>query len=179
MIVAIKRFSLLVLPAFLLSACGEHDVSEVQDWMETVKRDSHIVIVKPSAPKVYMPVPYNGKNDIDPFNPSKLLVVLARLKAESSSGIHPDMDRRREALEAFPLDTLKMVGIIEKNNLRQALIQVDKTVYQAKVGNYIGANFGLITKIADNEIEIKEIVQDASGEWTERNTKLELQESKK
>ncbi|MDO9191372.1 MAG: pilus assembly protein PilP, partial [Undibacterium sp.] len=104
---------------------------------------------------------------------------LARMKAESNNGLRPDMERRREVLEAFPLDTLKMVGVIEKANVRQALVQVDKTIYQAKLGNYVGQNFGVITKITDAEIEIKEIVQDAAGEWTERKATLELLEAKK
>ena len=89
------------------------------------------------------------------------------------------MERRREPLEAFPLDALKMVGTLRKTGLGYALIQVDKTVYQAKVGNYIGQNFGMITRVSDTAVELKEIVQDASGEWTERKAQLELQESKK
>jgi len=72
-----------------------------------------------------------------------------------------------------------MVGLIEDKKLRNALIQVDKTVYQARVGNYLGQNFGMITKITETEVEIKEIVQDAAGEWVERTATLELQEAKK
>jgi type IV pilus assembly protein PilP len=56
---------------------------------------------------------------------------------------------------------------------------VDKSIFQAKVGNYIGQNFGMIIKITDTEVQLKEIVRDASGEWVERQSKLELQESKK
>ena len=77
------------------------------------------------------------------------------------------------------LDTLKMVGLIEKNGLKLALIQSDKKVYQAKLGGYIGQNFGLIVKISESEIQIKETVQDAAGDWVEREAKLELQGSQK
>ena len=104
---------------------------------------------------------------------------MARLKAESSNGLKPNLERRREALEEFPLDTLKMVGLIEDRRSKNALIQVDKTVYQARVGNYLGQNFGMITKITETEVEMKEVVQDAAGEWVERTAKLELQEIKK
>jgi type IV pilus assembly protein PilP len=72
-----------------------------------------------------------------------------------------------------------MVGTLEKAGLSYALVQVDRSVYQAKVGNYIGQNFGMVTNITETEIEIKEIVQDASGEWVERQAKLELQEKEK
>lgn len=178
--IKIRQNALVALfPIIALTACGDNGVSDVQQWMDSVKKDTRVVISKISEPKVYVPVAYSSKNQVDPFNPAKLLVVLARMRAESDNGLKPDMERRREVLEAFPLDTLKMVGVIEKTNMRQALIQVDKTVYQAKVGNYVGQNFGLITKITDSEIEIKEIVQDAAGEWTERKSTLELQEAKK
>ena len=173
------KIPVILLPALVLSACGDNSSQELTEWMNSVRKETRTVIPKLNPPKAYEPVPYVGKADIDPFNPAKLLVVLARMKAESSNGLRPDMDRRKEALESFPLDTLKMVRTIEKNGIRIALVQADKTVFQAKAGGYIGQNFGLMTKITEAEIEIKEIVQDASGEWVERNVKLELQESKK
>lgn len=164
---------------FMLSGCGDNGIAELQQWMDTVKKESRVVIAKVSEPKVYVPVPYAGKSQIDPYNPAKLLIVLARMKAESNNGLRPDMERRKEVLEGYPLDSLKMVGVIEKSNNRNALIQADKTVYQAKIGNYAGTNFGKITKITDSEIEITEIVQDATGDWTERKATLELLEAKK
>ncbi|MFZ6815210.1 pilus assembly protein PilP [Undibacterium sp. Rencai35W] len=164
-----------------LAGCSDNGVSDVQEWMGQVKKDTRVVISKVTEPKIYVPFAYAGKNDVDPFNSAKLLVVLARLKAESNNGLKPDMERRREALESYPLDTLHMVGTIERPNLKYALIHVsgENKVIQAKIGNYLGQNFGMITKITDNEIEIKEIVQDAAGEWTERQAKLDLQEAKK
>lgn len=179
MTTAMRKISAFLLPALLLTACGDGGVSELTAWMDSVKKETRVVTTKLSEPKVYVPAPYTGKSEVDPFNPAKLLVVLARIRAESNNGLRPDMERRREALEAFPLDTMKMVGTIEKDKIKQVLLQVDKTVYQAKLGNYIGQNFGVITKVSDSEIEIKEIVQDAAGDWTERKAKLELQESKK
>ena len=170
---------LLLAPMCGLAGCGDNGISEVKQWMDEVKKTTHVAIPKVSEPKVYVPVAYAGKDSLDPFNPSKLLAVFARMKAESNNGLKPNMERRREALEAFPLDSLKFVGVIEKPNIRNALIQMDKTVFQAKIGNYIGQNFGMITKITDTEVEIKEVVQDAAGDWTERQAKLELQEEKK
>lgn len=170
---------IFLLPLTLLAGCGDNGLTELQQWMDMAKKESRVVIAKVSEPKVYVAVAYAGKNQIDPYNPAKLLVVLARMKAESDNGLRPDMERRREVLESFPFDTLKMVGVIEKANIRQAIIQVDKTVYPAKLGNYVGQNFGVITKITDSEVEVKEIVQDAAGEWTERKATLELLEAKK
>ncbi|MFZ6750654.1 pilus assembly protein PilP [Undibacterium sp. Ren11W] len=168
-----------VVTLLTLAGCGDNGVAELQQWMESVKKETHVVVSKVSEPKVYVPVIYAGKSDLDPFNPAKLLVALARMKAESNNGLRPDMERRKEVLEGYSLDELKMVGVIERSTARHALIQVDKSVFQAKVGNYIGPNFGLITKITDSNLELKEIVQDAAGEWIERKATLELQETKK
>ena len=171
------KILMLLIPALLISACGDNGSGELTEWMATVKKETKQSIPKLTPPKVFVPVAYTGKDELDPFNAAKLLAVLARMKVSSNNG--PDMERRKEALEAFPLDSLKMVGTIEKSGLKQALIQADKTVFQAKVGGYIGQNFGLITGIADDGVEIKETVQDGAGEWVERKVKLELQESQK
>lgn len=164
---------------FVLTGCGDGGVQEVRQWMDEVKRGTKVAIPKLSEPKKFTPFTYSGKDSIDPFNPSKLAVALAKLQAHSTTGIKPDLDRRREALESYPLDSLIMVGTLQKAGLSYALLQADKTVYKVKVGNYIGQNFGMITKIGDTEVELNEIVQDAVGDWVERKAKLELQETKK
>jgi type IV pilus assembly protein PilP len=165
--------------AFVLAGCGDGGVQEVKEWMDEVRRQTPVAVQRLSEPKKFVPYAYSGKDELDPYNPTKLSVALAKLQANSGSGIKPDFDRRKEPLESYPLDSIKMVGTLEKPGLSYALLQVDKTVFQAKVGNYNGQKFGMITKISDTEVELKEIVRDPSGEWTERKAKLELQENKK
>jgi type IV pilus assembly protein PilP len=53
----------------------------------------------------------------------------------------------------------------------------DKDVYQVRIGNYLGQNFGVIIGISDSEIRLKELVQDGSGDWTERSSTLQLAEA--
>ena len=172
-----KSFPLVVL--FLLSGCGDGGIQEVRDWMSEVRAQTPVSVQKLSKSKKFEPFTYTGKEELDPYNSTKLTVALAKLQANSNSGIKPDLERRKEPLESYPLDSIKMVGTLEKPGLSYALLQVDKVVFQAKIGNYVGQNFGMITRISDTEVEIKEIVRDASGEWTERKAKLELQENKK
>ncbi len=172
-----KLFSLA--SVILLSACGSSEMDELKSWMDAERKSAVVVVPKISAPKVYTPVPYMGKAEIAPFDTAKLTVVIARLRAASSNGLEPDQNRPKEALEAYPLDTLSLVGMIEKDKIKYGLIKADKTIYQIKLGNYLGQNFGMVVKITDSEVEIKEIVQDAAGEWVERMNKLELQESTK
>lgn len=163
-----------------LTGCGGDGVEEVRAWMNETKSQTRIVITKIPEPKKFIPYTYEAKNSIDPYNPMKLEVALAKALAKpGNNSFKPDLDRRREPLEGFPLDTVKMVGTLNKRGLSFALLQVDKVVYQAKVGNYVGQNFGMVTSINETEIELKEIVQDAAGDWVERKAKLELQETSK
>jgi type IV pilus assembly protein PilP len=162
-----------------LAGCGDGGVQEIRQWMDDARKETKVAVLKLSPPKQFIPFSYAGKNSIDPFNPIKLSVALARLKTNSSGALKPDLERRRDPLESYPLDNLKMVGTLEKPGLSYALLQVDKGVFQVKVGNYIGQNFGMVTSITETEVSVKEIVQDASGDWVERKAKLELQETKK
>ncbi len=147
--------------------------------MEDVQRQTPVTVQKLPEPKKFTPFVYSAKNEVDPYSPAKLSIALAKMQANSGNGIKPDLERRKEPLENYPLDSIKMVGTLEKPGLSYALLQVDKAVFQVKAGNHIGQNFGMITKITDTEVELKEIVRDAAGDWTERKAKLELQESKK
>src|SRR5438445_13716210 len=92
-----------VLSAVLLSGlggCGDSGVPEVRQWMEEAKRNTKVTIPKLHEPKKFTPFLYTAKNEVDPYNPIKLSVALAKLQAKSNGGLKRDMDRRREALEA-------------------------------------------------------------------------------
>lgn len=167
--------SLMLALAVILSGCSSED--EVREWMAQAKRQTNAVVPKISEPKIFTPVAYARKDSLDPFNPIKLSAAIAKSRAHSGTGVKPDMERRREPLEQYPLDTVKMVGVLQKPGLTYAILQVDKAIFQAKVGNYIGQNFGMITEVTETGVDLKEIVQDASGEWVERKARLDLQES--
>lgn len=164
--------------ALALGACGGSD-DELRQWMSDVRKDMRPVTPTISEPKTFEPFIYRDQTSIDPFDPSKVTNALKALAAKSTSGLAPDLSRRREPLEGFPVDTITMVGTLQRPNLKYALLRADNVVYQIKVGNYIGQNFGLVTRIDENEVTLKEVVQDASGEWVERTTTLQLQENKR
>lgn len=91
--------------------------------------------------------------------------------------MQPDLTRPKEPLEAFSLETLKMVGVLSKQSVIHAVIKTpDNAIYHVKKGNYVGQNFGLITQISDTEVGLREIVQDSAGDWSERTSTLILQE---
>ena len=161
-----------------LSACGDGGMEDVKQWMAETKAQAKVTVPKLSEPKKFTPFTYAEQDAVDPFNQSKLTVALAKLASNNHSALAPDPNRRHEPLESFPLDSITMVGAINKGG-QHAILQVDKTVYDVKAGNYLGQNDGKIEAITDTEVKISERVQDASGEWVERKTSLELQETKK
>jgi type IV pilus assembly protein PilP len=168
----------LLLLSALLAGCSDSDVREVKDWMETTKKNTKVNVAPLSEPKTFIPFAYTALEESDPYDPNKLLGELARAAAKSDNKFRPDLERRKELLETYPLDTIKMVGIMQKGGINYALLQIDRAVHQVKAGQRLGQNFGVVTSVTEQAININERVQDASGEWVERMSKLELQESK-
>ncbi len=159
----------------LLAGCGDSDERELRDWMDQVKRDTHPTVKPLPEPKDFIPYAYGAKEMADPFSQNKLLGELARVAATSANPNQPDMQRPRELLETFPLDTMRMVGTMAKGGTSYALLQIDRALYQVKAGQRIGQNFGVVTRVTEDAVTIREVAQDAAGEWVERMAKLELQ----
>lgn len=135
-----------------------------------------------TEPKKFIPEPYAQEGAVEPFSQAKLTQALRRDSAQVASNaalIAPEMTRRKEPLEAFPLDSMAMVGSINKQGAPVALLKIDNLIYQVKVGNYIGQNYGKILQITETSIQLREIAQDATGDWIERSASLDLQEGKK
>jgi type IV pilus assembly protein PilP len=169
----------IVLASALLAGCSG-DNSDLEQWMTQTRAESRISIAKIPEPKRFVPFRYEASLDIDPFSNAKLQVALAKFTERNKGGLKPDLERRREPLESYPLDTIRMVGHLQRPSSGSvALVEVDKVVFQARAGQYIGQNFGRITRVTETEIGLKELVQDAAGDWVEREATLQLQESKK
>lgn len=164
-----------------LLGCGGSDSEDLQRWMAAQRAQVKPTVPPISEPKKFTPQAYTEASAFEPFNSQKLTQALRRDSAQpSTSGlIAPELTRRKESLEAFPLDSMAMVGSLDRKGQRVALISVDKLLYQVRVGNHLGLNYGLITKITETEVDLREIVQDAAGEWIERAATLQLQERSK
>jgi type IV pilus assembly protein PilP len=173
------RLVFATLVASALAGCGGGEEAELRTWMDDTRRTMRPTTQPVPEPKQFSPFVYEGKALIDPFDPQKMVLAVARQAQSraSTSSIKPDLDRRREVLEGYPLDQLKMVGTLRQQGNNAALIDAAGQTFMVKVGNYVGQNFGLVQKISETEVELKEIVQDAAGEWVERPSKLELQEA--
>ena len=169
------RSAWIVAMAALLAACSA-DHEELRAWMEQQRREVKPSVTPLQAPKKFDPQPYNSALAVDPFSSQKLSVALKQEARQPSSLLSAEINRRKEPLEAYPLDSMSMVGSVNKLGQPFALMRVDNLLYQVKVGDHLGQNYGRITRIAETEIALREIVQDAAGEWIERPATLQLQE---
>ena len=158
-----------------LAGCSaEHD--ELQQWMEQQRREAKPNVPPLQPPRKFDPQPYTSAQAVEPFSNQKLSVALKAEARGPNSLLAAELNRRREPLESYPLDSMIMVGSVDKQGQPYALLRVDNLLYQVKVGDYLGQNYGRITRIAETEITLREIVQDAAGEWIERPATLQLQE---
>ncbi len=164
--------------ALLLSACDGGPDQELTQWMADQRSTVKPKLEPVSEPKPYVPQAFTQAADLSPFSDDKLS---RSLKEEGTSGatsalLAAEQNRRKEPLEALPLDTMAMVGLLDRQGQKVALVRANNLLYQVRRGNYLGQNFGRITGITDTQIVLREIVQDAAGEWVERTTSLDLQE---
>lgn len=165
----------LACAALLLPACtSEQD--ELTQWMAQQAREVKPSVQPLSAPTKFRPQVYLALDGVEPFSAQKLTVALKQEARQPNSVLGAEINRRKEPLEAYPLDSMAMVGNITRRSRPYALLRVDNLLYQVKVGDYLGQNYGKITKIGETDITLREIVQDAAGEWIERSGSLQLQE---
>lgn len=172
----IARWWLLSLSAVVAACAPEQE--ELSTWMDQQRRDVKPNVQPLVAPKKFVATPYNGSQVVDPFSNQKLSVALKQEARQPNSLLAAEMSRRKEALEQYPTDGMSMVGsMTEPKSGRQfALLKVDSLLYQVKLGDHLGQNFGKVIRITETEVALREIVQDAAGEWIERTSTLQLQE---
>lgn len=158
-----------------LAACNAEQ-EELQSWMDQQRREVKPNVTPLSPPKKFDPEPYSSIQAVDPFSPQKLSVAIKQEARQPNSLLAAEVNRRKEPLEAYPLDSMSMVGSVTKEGRPFALLKVNGLLYQVKAGDYLGQNYGKVTRIAETEVTLREIVQDAAGEWIERSASLQLQE---
>lgn len=167
-----RPFTLLLTSLLILAGCSGRQEDDLDRWMKERKSQVKGNITPLPELKKYEPFIYNADGSLhDPFK--------ARRADDSgrSGGLKPDLSRPKEPLESFPLESLKFVGYLEQGKKGVALIAApDNTVYQVTVGNYMGQNYGLVTSLGKDEVAIKEMLLDATGEYVERRVTINPQE---
>lgn len=179
---SVLRMAAPLAAALVLAGCGSADEGEIQQWMAEQRSQTHPKVQPIPEPKKFSPQSYTQANAFDPFSNQKLTQALKRdsEKTAASAGLlTPELARRKQPLESYPLDTMSMVGSLIKAGNPVALVKVDNLLYQVSPGMYLGQNYGKIVKVGESEVVLREIVQDAAGEWIERAATLQLQERSK
>jgi type IV pilus assembly protein PilP len=157
--------------AALIAGCGGESHQDLRAWMAEQGKGTRGRLDPVPQIKPYEPFAYNAFDLPDPFKPRKIEPT------KGGSKLAPDLARRREPLESFPLESLTMVGTLEKNKAMFALVRTpEKDIYQIRAGNYMGQDFGVVVGITDTDIKLRELVQDGAGDWTERTSSLQLQQ---
>jgi len=162
--------------AALLSACGQKH-EDLRAWMAQQRASMHPRIKPIEPPKPFVPAAYDPAIGTDPFSAAKLEIGARQEVQQLNPLLQAELARPKEPLEAYPLDQIQMVGSVKVGGKEYALLKAGNLLYRAHVGEYAGQHFGKITKITESEVDLRELVQDATGDWVERTATLQLQES--
>lgn len=160
--------------ALSLAACSSHDMSDLEQFTSDIKsrKSGHIEPLPEVKP--YDSYSYQSADKRDPFV-STFEIQERVAEQDTGTGIRPDVNRRKEALESYPLDSLRMVGLLDQKGLTWAIIKAqDGTIHRVQKGNYLGQNHGRITTINEEKIDLIEIVPNNRGGWEERPTKIAM-----
>ena len=176
-----KRAVLLAFACALgLAGCAGDEHGDLKQELAQATKDFRGQVPPLPQVKPYEPVPYTGENQVDPFRPDRIEVAQAGARSsDAKSKIAEHEKRVKEPLEAFPLESIQMLGTITQDKETFALVKAGPNLYRVKKGNYMGQNFGVITSIDEGGIKLKELVQDGTGEWVERASALQLVEVQK
>jgi len=170
--------ALIVAFSALAAACGGDEHGDLKQELTTLTKDVRGRVEPLPQVRPYEPVPYTAQGQVDPFRPERVQIA-QQGRGPSLGKFTPDPNRPKEPLEAFPLESIQMLGTITQNKETFALVKAGPNLYRVKKGNYLGQNFGVITAIDEAAINLKELVQDSGGEWVERSTSLQLVEAKR
>ena len=172
--------ALALVAAGVLAACGGDEHRELRQELAEATKDFRGQVPPLPQVKNYEPVPYTAEGMIDPFRPERIDVAQGGKAAENLNEKLAEQEKRiKEPLEAFPLESIQMLGTITQDKETFALVKAGPNLYRVKKGMYMGQNFGVITSIDETQISLKELVQDAAGEWVERASSLQLVEARR
>lgn len=168
------RLIYIAIAALMLTGCAGDEFEDLKEFVRTAGADMRGKIEPPPEIKPYESFAYENNDGVpSPFQPRKDEVR----DMAGKGGNQPDLDRPKEALEEFSLETLQMVGYLYQNKVGYGVVRSpDGKLHRVQAGNYLGLNFGRIREVQDTGIIIREIVQDSTGVWTERMSSLQLQE---
>ncbi|MCP4284455.1 MAG: pilus assembly protein PilP [Gammaproteobacteria bacterium] len=169
------RLLVALLLVGVTAGCVNRDMNDLNRYVGEVKSRKQGEIEPLPEIKQIETFAYKADNRRNPFEPTEQ--ERAEEQENLLNGLAPDPNRRKEELESYSLDSLRMVGTLQRDDTTWALVRTkDKTIYRIKAGNYMGRNHGQITRIDENDIELTEIIPNGQGGYRERQASLALKE---
>lgn len=161
-----------------LTGCGS-GMGDLKEYVAQVKARKVTKVPPIPVMQPYVPFAYKPGDRRDPFVPQANDNAGAAGGSASNSGLHPDLSRPKDPLEAYPLDALRMVGTIDFRGKVYAMISApDGVIHRVTRGEHMGQNFGAITRITPDEVDLSEIVPDGFGGWQRRAASLSLADNR-
>lgn len=171
----IRLLCVVLLP--VMSGCGGDDFSDLEKYIQEVKARPKGAIEPLPEPKIVESFIFKPDGLRDPFQPMQKASAQGEADIAAGGGIRPDTERRKEELEAYSLDSLRMVGTLKDQKGFWGLVKTkDGTVHSVQVGNHMGQNYGKIIRILEDKIELMEIVPDKPGTWREQQATVAMPE---
>jgi type IV pilus assembly protein PilP len=166
----VARLLLMLGIAMVLSGCTR-GMSDLRDWVAQEKAKKGAPIPALPVIKTFETFKYDDQDKRDPFSPSTVELQ----NNTANNGPRPDANRAREPLEMFSLDTLKMVGTLGAGSNLEVLVKdPGAVIHRVHVGEYMGQNYGHVTAISDDHIDLVELVSNGNGGWMERPASIAL-----
>lgn len=172
-----RRFTVALAASVALVGCSSESMRDLESYKQQVlaRKGTRIEELPPIEP--YVVYDYRSSGQHDPFEPFTREAEEEIDEQITANGIRPDLNRNKEELETAPLDALRMMGtLVREERVWGVIRSPDGTIHRVRVGNYMGKNHGKITDISEDKIELQEIIPDGQGGWQERDAALALVE---
>jgi type IV pilus assembly protein PilP len=168
------RYVALITATLFLWGCADNDMSDLDAFLAEKRARPGGVIEPIPTFTAYEAFAYAATGQRAPFDRPVEVRQITRLSARST--IQPDLDRPREFLEQFTLDSLQMVGRLERGGTYWSLMRDPQGgIHRVSSGNFLGRDHGRVTEMGDTFVAVIEIVTDGTAEgWVERPRVIEL-----
>ncbi len=167
-----------------LVGCGVSSTEDLKTWLDKERTLLGADASSFAPPRAFEPQAYALADQVDPFASSRLkgIEMPATDKLDipkKPSGLPLEFAGQKQDLENFPLETLQFRGTLAQDGVRVALVWADDRLHQVRLGDYLGMRKGKVLEISPTAMVLRELEQDATGQWKPKNTVLAVKEGGK
>ncbi len=164
---------IILFSVLLLQSCAK-GIDDLKAFIQNTQKNSVGRVKKLPKYIPYKQFVYTSDGLRDPFIPEN--EILSEKIENSGDKLTPDASRKKEPLEDFPLDTLQMVGTLEREHTWALIRTPEGSIFRVKEGNYLGQNNGKIIALDQSKVVVQELIKNGMGEWVERTAQISMGE---